>query len=310
MIAVLAGGVGAARFLSGLLSAVEPDDVTAIVNVGDDLVLHGLYISPDLDTVTYTLAGQVNSGRGWGLAGETWNAMDSLREYGLDAWFNLGDRDIGTHLYRTSRLAAGASLAEVTDAIACRWGIRCRILPVTNDPVRTRVELQDGEEIGFQEYFVRLHHDVAVRAVRFEGADRAAPAPGVLDTIERAEVIVIAPSNPVVSIAPILAVPGVEDAVRARRDRCVAISPIIAGEALKGPAVRLMRELGEEASVVGVARRYRDLCRSLVFDEADRERAGEVSDEGPEPVITATIMRDPATARALALTTLEAGRAR
>ena len=174
--------------------------------------------------------------------------------------------------------------------------------------MRTEVELLDGDEIGFQEYFVRLHHDVEVRSVRFDGVDRAEPAPGVIDTIDRAEVVVIAPSNPVVSIAPILAVPGVEAAVRSRRDRCVAISPIIAGEALKGPAVRLLRELGEEASVVGVARRYRHLCRALVFDEADCDRRAEVRAEGLEPVVTETIMRDPATARALALTTLEAGR--
>ena len=310
MITVLAGGVGAARFLVGLLRAVDPSDVTAIVNVADDFVIHGLNVSPDLDTITYTLAGQVNPDTGWGLVGESWRAMEELRRLGHDAWFDLGDRDIGTHLYRTTRLGNDSTLSDVTAAIASRWEIECKIMPVSNDTIETRVELRDGTEIGFQEYFVRLNHDVAIRAVRFTGVESASPAPGVLEAIDQAEVLVIAPSNPIVSIGPILAVPGVEEAVRARRERNVAISPIIAGKALKGPANRMMRELGEEASVVGVARRYQQLAGSLVIDVADADRRTDVEAVGMRALVTHTIMRDTDIARELALATIDAGRSR
>ncbi|MBK5223753.1 MAG: 2-phospho-L-lactate transferase, partial [Acidimicrobiia bacterium] len=237
-VAVLAGGVGAARFLGGLVDVVEPPDITVVANVADDIELHGLRISPDLDTVTYTLAGATDAERGWGLAGETWQAMEGLRRYGGVDWFNLGDRDLGTHLYRTQRLADGATLTEVTGEIARAWGLALRLLPVTEDPVRTMVTVVDEGEIGFQEYFVRRHHDVAVTAVRFAGITAAAPAPGVLDALGSADVVVIAPSNPIVSIGPVIAVPGVRDAVAARRDHVVAISPIVGGKALKGPADR------------------------------------------------------------------------
>jgi LPPG:FO 2-phospho-L-lactate transferase len=197
-VAVLCGGVGAARFLAGLLQVVEPTDVTAIVNTGDDVILHGLHISPDLDTVTYTLAGATDAERGWGLAGETWQAMEGLRRYGGVDWFNLGDRDLATHLYRTHRLSEGAGLAEVTAEIASAWGLSLQVLPVTEDPLRTMVTVADEGEIGFQEYFVRRQHSVAVTSVRFAGADDARPGPGVLDALSDADVVVIAPSNPVV----------------------------------------------------------------------------------------------------------------
>lgn len=296
----LAGGVGAARMLLGLSAATDPSLITAVVNTGDDLDLHGLRICPDLDTVTYTLAGANDAERGWGLAGETWQAMEMLADYGGAAWFRLGDRDLGTHLYRTDRLADGASLTTVTAEIAARWAISVRLLPMTDDRVATRITLAEtGEEVGFQEYFVARQHGVAVSAVRFAGAETAAPAPGVLDAIAAADRVVICPSNPIVSIEPILTVPGARDAVTARRDDVVAVSPIVAGAALKGPADRLLRELGHEPTVVGVARIYAPYAATLVVDEADAGLAAAVEAEGVRAVVVPTVMRDPETAAAL-----------
>ena len=264
MLVTLCGGVGAARMLSGLVRVVPGDEITAVVNVGDDMVLHGLSISPDLDTVTYTLAGLDNRETGWGMAGESWAVMDELGRLAGEDWFRLGDRDLATHLFRTGRLAAGETLSTVTAALCERRGVAVRLLPVTDDPLRTRLTLAAasslgpaGTEVAFQDYFVRLAHDVPVRRVRFDGAPDARPAPGVMEAVADADQIVVCPSNPIVSIGPVLAVPGVEDALRARRDDVVAVSPIVAGAALKGPADRLMRELGTEASVVGVARLLR-----------------------------------------------------
>ena len=293
MITVLAGGVGAARLLAGLVQVVPPSEVTAVVNTGDDVVMHGLHISPDLDTVTYTLAGADNPETGWGLAGETWQAMGSLGRYGGDTWFNLGDLDLGTHLYRTGNLASGVGLAEITAAITAGWGLEPMLLPMTEDRVATMVTLAGGDEVGFQEYFVRLRHDVPVSSVRFDGAEASSPGPGVLKAITGADIVVVAPSNPIVSIGPLLAVPGIVDAVRARRDHTVAVSPIIAGAALKGPADRLMRELGHEASVVGVARIYHDIASCLIIDSADADLAGAVEAEGMVCVVTDTVMSSP-----------------
>lgn len=300
MITVLAGGVGAARLLAGLVQVVDPAELTAVVNTGDDLVMHGLEISPDLDTVTYTLAGAIDPERGWGLAGESWQAMESLRRYGGDAWFGLGDRDLGTHLYRTARRRAGATLSEVTDEITRAWGLDLRLLPVTDGVLRTRVTVAVDGEISFQEYFVKRQHDVAVTAVRFEGAGAVDPAPGVLEALGHAARIVIAPSNPIVSIGPLFAVPGVRDAVAARRDDVVAVSPIVAGAALKGPADRLMVELGHEASVVGIARIYAAVAGTLVIDEADADLAGAVEAEGLRCIVAPTIMSSPERSAALA----------
>jgi len=307
VITTLAGGVGAARLLAGLVQVVDPSELVAVVNTGDDLVLHGLEISPDLDTVTYTLAGAIDPERGWGLAGETWQAMETLRRYGGEAWFNLGDRDLGTHLYRTARRRAGATLSEVTAEIAGAWGLGLRLLPVTDDLLRTQVTVDEGE-ISFQDYFVGRQHAVAVRSVRFEGAEQARPAPGVLDAIREAEQVVIAPSNPIVSIGPLLAVPGVRDAVVARRADVVAVSPIVAGAALKGPADRLLVELGHESSVVGVARLYAELAATLVVDTADADLAGAVEAEGLRCVVAPTVMSSPDAAAALGRTVREAGR--
>lgn len=319
MIVTLAGGVGAARMLAGLVQVVDPADLTAVVNVGDDLVLHGLHISPDLDTVTYTLAGAINTETGWGLTGETWQARAMLERYGGVSWFGLGDRDLGTHLYRTQRLAEGADLATVTAEIAAAWDLGLSLVPVTCDPLRTMVTLAAddeagpdspglpaGSEIGFQEYFVQRHHSVPVSSVRIAGAEDARPTPGVLESLAAADAIVVAPSNPIVSIGPVLAVPGVQEAVTARRDHVVAVSPIVAGAALKGPADRMLVELGHEASVVGVARLYAPFAGTLVIDEADADRVAEVEAEGIRCVVTPTVMRTPETAASLARTTLAA----
>jgi LPPG:FO 2-phospho-L-lactate transferase len=320
-VTVICGGVGAARFLRGLLQVVDPSDVTAIVNVGDDSVLHGLEVSPDLDTITYTLAGAIDPGRGWGLVDETWQAMEQVRRYaessGIDAhdevgndaagWFALGDRDLGTHLYRTSRRRAGASLSEVTAEITRAWGLELAVLPVTDDPLRTVLSTADGRRLAFQEYFVREQHSVEVRSVEVVGASTARPGPGVLAAIASADLVVVAPSNPVVSIDPVLAVPGVRDAVVDARSRTIAISPIVGGAALKGPADRLLRELGHEASVTTIARWYAPLAATLVIDEVDAGLAEQVAEAGLRCVVAPTVMSGPAESAALALRCLEEG---
>ena len=312
MICVLAGGVGAARLLVGLIRVVPPHEIVAVVNTADDVVLHGLHISPDLDTVIYTLAGVHNTKAGWGLAGETWEAMGALESLGGPTWFSLGDRDLGTHMYRTGRLAEGVGLAEVTAEIATSFGLEVRLLPMTEDRVATMVTLAEGDrpgvEMGFQEWFVGLGHAVPIAQVRFDGVELACPGPGVLEAIAGAEVVVVAPSNPIVSIGPLLAVPGLADALRARRDDTVAVSPIVAGAALKGPAANLMRDLGHEASVVGVASLYRDVAATLVVDKTDVSLAGAVEAAGMACAVTDTVMADPTVAAALAKATLEAAR--
>ena len=290
MITVLAGGVGAARLLRGMVQAVPAHEVTAIVNTADDLVLHGLSVSPDLDTVTYTLAEAVNPDTGWGLANETWEAMSALQRLGGPAWFQLGDRDLGTHLHRTGRLADGAGLAEITSEITRAFSVDARLLPMTEDRVATMVTLASGPEVGFQDYFVGLRHNVPISAVRFDGVDQAHPAPGVLEAITSADTVVVAPSNPIVSIGPVVAVPGISDALSARRADVVAVSPIVAGPALKGPAERMLRELGHEPTVVGVARLYRDIAATLVVDDADAAEVDAVEAEGMACVVTPTVM--------------------
>jgi LPPG:FO 2-phospho-L-lactate transferase len=309
VITVLCGGVGAARFLAGLVQVAAPSDITAVVNTGDDTVLHGLAISPDLDTVTYTLAGAIDPERGWGLGGETWAAMGALERYGAvkpptssaaGTWFSLGDRDLATHLYRTHRLAEGATLSTVTAEIGRAWGLGVRLVPMTDDAVRTMVDVAGEGEIGFQEYFVGRRHSVAITGVRFAGIDTARPAPGVLEALETAEVIVVAPSNPVVSIGPLLAVAGVRERLVARRADVVAVSPIIGGRALKGPADRMLGELGVPVSAAGVASWYRDVAGTLVIDTEDQALAEEVEEQGLRCLVTDTIMSTPDVAAALA----------
>lgn len=292
--------------LSALAGATDPSGITAVVNTGDDTIMHGLHISPDLDTVTYTLAGMINPETGWGLVGETWSAMDGLRAYsnGRLGWFNLGDKDLGTHLYRTTRLSEGATLSEVTSEIAARWGVEVKLLPMSDARVETRVLVRGAgdatEDIAFQEYFVGRRHSVEVVGVRFAGIEDAGPAPGVLDAIAAAETLVICPSNPVVSIGPVLGTGGIGEAVAARRDDCVAVSPIIAGRALKGPADRMLAELGHEPSVVGVARMWSPYAATLVIDEADSELSGDVERCGVRPVVARTVMSGPSESAALA----------
>ncbi len=310
---VLSGGVGAARFLSGVLGVVTPDSVTAVVNTGDDTDLNGLAISPDLDTITYTLAEAIDPDRGWGLAGETWRAMEALQRYATvrpadsvaaPTWFNLGDRDLATHFYRTARLREGATLTEVTAEIVRAWELDLTVLPMTDDRFRTMVRLTDGGgEVSFQDYFVRLRHDVAVESVRFEH-DAARPTGAAIAAIADADVVVIAPSNPLVSIAPIRALAGVDDALAARRDSVVAVSPIVGGAALKGPADRLMRELDVEPSVVGVAGLYASVAATLIVDTADEALADAVRATGMRCVVTPSIMSTAERARALAQTCL------
>ena len=300
--------------LSGFVAVVPPRSITAIVNVGDDTVLHGLHISPDLDTITYTLAGLDNRETGWGVVGESWTVMEELARLGGESWFRLGDRDLATHLFRTGRLRAGESLTDVTASIAGRRHIDVRLLPVTDDAVRTMLTLaapselgEAGTEVAFQDYFVRLHHDVAVRAVRFAGAEGARPTPAVMDALASADRIVVCPSNPIVSIGPVLAVPGILDALVGRRPDVIAVSPIVAGAALKGPADRLMAELGSEPSVVGVARLYAPWVSTLVIDEADRALAPEVEAQGVRCVVAPTIMGSPERAAALARFVMDTG---
>jgi LPPG:FO 2-phospho-L-lactate transferase len=308
VIVVLSGGVGAARMLRALSFVMPADELVAIVNTGDDLELYGLSVSPDLDTVMYTLAGAINEETGWGLVDESFSALGALARYGVPTWFGLGDKDLATHLYRTMRLRAGAPLSVVTAEIATSWGVAATVLPMTDQLVRTKLTLVDGEEVDFQEYFVRRGHAVAVAGVRFEGVEAALPGPGVLEALEAAELIVIAPSNPIVSIGPILAVPGLRQVLQARRASVIAVSPIIGGRALKGPAGRLLVELGGEASALGVATHLRDVIGSIVIDEVDAELAGTISALGMGAVIAETVMRTPEISAKLATAVLEAGR--
>lgn len=296
--------------LVGLVQVVDPGDITAIVNVGDDCDLHGLRICPDLDTITYTVSGSVNPETGWGLAGETWAAKTALERFADvrpagsaagSTWFGLGDRDLATHLYRTGRTAEGAPLSTVSAEIARAFGLGFRLVPVTDDRLRTMITL-DGEvdPLDFQQWFVGRRHQGRVTHIRFVGASAAHPAPGVIDAIAGADVLVICPSNPVVSIDPVLAVPGVRDAVVAARRRCVAISPIIGGAALKGPAADLLRDLGHEVSVVGVARLYAPLAATLVIDEIDADLSQAVEAAGMHCIVASAVMHDAAAAGALA----------
>jgi LPPG:FO 2-phospho-L-lactate transferase len=319
MIAVLAGGVGAARFARGLIRAVPATEVTIIVNTGDDTILHGLHISPDIDTIIYTLSNSIDPERGWGLANETWRAMGALARFesvrplnshAAPTWFNLGDSDLATHFYRTARLAEGATLQEVTDEIRLAFDIGAQIVPMSNDRVSTRIEIADhspqeaNSVISFQEYFVKHRHALPVKSIDFDGIETAQPL--AMDVLQSADTIVVAPSNPIVSIGPIISLPGIRDCLTRRRDSVVAISPIVAGAALKGPADQMLTALGHEASVVGVARMYAPWCSTLIIDSADAALADAVKREGMNCVVTNTIMSTPEIAADLARVTLKA----
>ena len=289
MITVLAGGVGAARFLQGLLKVIEPSEVTVVINTGDDVIMHGLHVSPDIDTVTYTLAGLADETRGWGLKHETWECLSGLKRLGRETWFNLGDQDMALHIHRTQRLREGASLSEVTEEVRERLGVRCRILPMSDERVETIV-VTEKRTSGFQEYLVKNEAEERVKSIRFAGVEEAEASEGVLEAISGADGVVIAPSNPIISIGPILAVPGVREVLTVARERVMAISPIVGGKAIKGPAADMMDALGHEASAYGVAEIYRPFISSFIMDYEDAEDLERVKGLGVRAVVTDTIM--------------------
>jgi LPPG:FO 2-phospho-L-lactate transferase len=291
-IAVLAGGVGGARFVQALTEVVRPSDMTVIANVGDDLDVHGLHVSPDLDTLLYTLAGLGDEERGWGRADETWNAHDTIERLGAETWFQLGDRDLGLHLVRTDALRRGEPLSAVTQRIARAVGLQLALLPATDDPLRTRIRTPAGE-FEFQEWFVARGHADRVDQVVYDGAAEATPAPGVLEALEAAELIAIAPSNPFVSIGPILAVDEIRAAVERRRERVVAVSPLIGGRAVKGPAEAMFQSLAGGTGAAQVTDCYKGLLGALVIDKADADDAAAVAERGVRPLVTRTLMSEP-----------------
>jgi LPPG:FO 2-phospho-L-lactate transferase len=307
-VVLLSGGVGGARFARGLVDAVDPVGVTVIGNVGDDLEVLGLHVSPDLDSILYALADLNDEERGWGRAGETWNALESVAERGGEAWFRLGDRDLGLHLVRRAALAAGEPLSAVTRRLAERLGIEATVLPATDDRLRTWIQTGSGE-LSFQDWFVRRGHRDEVDGVRFEGADEARAAPGVLEALEAADLIVIAPSNPYVSIGPVLAVREIRDAITSRRVPAVAVSPLIGGRAVKGPADRMLSRLAGGTDPLQVTLCYKGLLDALVIDEADADGAGAVEETGVRAIVTKTLMADAEARRRLAGAALEAAAA-
>lgn len=305
-VTVLCGGVGAARFLSGLIRVVDPSSVTAIVNVADDATFHGLHVSPDIDTILYTLAGLVDESQGWGIRDDTHVVQAALARLGRETWFQLGDADVATHVHRSALLREGLPLSQVTERLARAFGLTLRVLPASDERQATVVRTDDGW-IAFQEYFVRRRQQDVVREVRFDGASVAGP--GVLEAIDRASTVVLAPSNPIVSIGPILALRGVREALVGTAARVVAVSPIVGGRALKGPAAAMLESLGHEVSAVGIARIYADFLDALVIDEQDAALAAEVVAAGPRAVVAPTIMSDLAAKERLARATLDAVRA-
>jgi LPPG:FO 2-phospho-L-lactate transferase len=299
-VVLLSGGVGGARFARGLQDALEPGELTIVGNVGDDLEINGLHVSPDLDSILYTLAGLADEERGWGRSGETWNALTSVAYWGGEDWFKLGDLDLGLHLVRTKALQRGASLSQVTALLTARAGLHTWILPATDDRLRTHVATPAGT-FSFQEWFVGRGHGDEVDAVVFEGFEEAVPAPGILSALEAAEAILIAPSNPYVSIGPILGVREIRETIERRSARCVAVSPLIGGKAVKGPADRMLSRMAGGTTPAHVADRYEGLIDALVIDEADAP-----ADAPVELIVAKTLMSDRAAARHLAEVALEA----
>jgi len=288
-ITALAGGVGASKLLLGLSRTMDARDLTIIVNTGDDIVLHGLYICPDLDIVTYTLAGSVNPQTGWGLAGDTFHTLKALARYGRDQWFNLGDRDLATHIHRTALLAGGQSLTQVTDSIRRDWGVAPAILPMTDHAVPTTI-VADVGEMHFQEYLVKHRAEPPILDIRFEGVESARPAPGVLEALHGADGILICPSNPLISIGPILAVPGVRETLWQRRERCLAVSPLVGGKSLKGPSDKMLAACLLDPTSCGVAQLYEDVATAMIIDPADSGLCPDIVAQGMRPVLVPSIM--------------------
>ncbi|MCB9136192.1 MAG: 2-phospho-L-lactate transferase [Anaerolineales bacterium] len=297
-IVALAGGVGGAKLADGLAQILPPENLTVIVNTGDDFEHLGLKICPDLDTVCYTLAGLANPVTGWGLAGESWNALEGIAMLGGPRWFGVGDRDLGTHLERTRRLRAGQVLSQITRDFCKAWGVQPNVLPMSNEDVPTIVQTDEGD-LAFQEYFVRRQCHPRVKGFRFEGVQAARAAPGVLEALERADAIVICPSNPWVSVDPILAIRGIKERIGTRQ-KVVAVSPIIAGQTVKGPAAKMYAELGVEPSALAVARHYGGLLEGFIFDKQDEQSLDEVRALGIRPLVTDTLMKTPADRKRLA----------
>ncbi|HJU09435.1 MAG TPA: 2-phospho-L-lactate transferase [Candidatus Binataceae bacterium] len=305
-ITVLAGGVGAAKFIRGLIRLIPQQRLVVIVNTGDDEHFYGLHVSPDLDTITYTLADLVDRVNGWGRAGETFHALEALGRFYGKPWFNLGDLDLATHLYRTERLRDGHSLAEVTREIAQRLAVKATVLPMSNDRIHTHVKLKGKPAIPFQEYFVKGRARGAVEAIELHGIEKAQPAEGVIAAITEAKAVILAPSNPFVSLGPILELRNVREALKSTRSRVAAISPIVGGKTIKGPADAMMRGLGHEVSPLGVARLYQDFAATFVLDQIDRAYVDSVQQLGMKAVATDTIMTTPANAGRLADVVLSA----
>ncbi len=315
MITCLAGGVGAAKFLVGLSQVVDPDTISVIVNTGDDFEMFGLYICPDMDSVTYHLAGVSNNELGWGRAQETWAVMGAIASLQGPDWFMLGDLDIATHLVRTEMIRSKIPLSEISKVLSKRFGIAPTIVPMSDDPVRTMVRLEAGHDsstktrvVSFQEYFVKLKHSVSIHSVWFDGSPLAKPVPGAIEFLEVSKQIVICPSNPVVSIGPILSVAGYREVLTQKRDQVVAVSPIVGGKAIKGPADRMLTELGHESSSLGVARLYQDFCGTLVIDTLDQDLQGEIENLDMKCVVANTIMDTPKKTHELADLVMKLGK--
>jgi LPPG:FO 2-phospho-L-lactate transferase len=304
-IVALAGGVGAARFLSGLVQVVRPEDLTIIVNTADDFRWMGLHVSPDIDTVTYTLAGLAHSSRGWGIEGDSFLCLDRLGQLGGAAWFAVGDRDLATHLFRTGEMSRGERLSAITSRVAAALGVRSRILPMTDDPVPTEVQTTEGS-LPFQDYFVRRQCVPQVTGIRFADIDNARPAPGVIDALETAEAVIICPSNPLISIGPILSVPEIRPALGRLTARRVAVTPLVEGRAVKGPTAKMMREMGLDASARGVARLYRDVIDAFILDSRDAVEQDSIAEMGLRVLTLDTVMASPAARARLAQEVMDA----
>ena len=303
---VPAGGVGAARFIRGLVKVIPPDRLTVVVNTGDDETFFGLHVSPDVDTIMYTLAGEVHPEQGWGLRDESFHVLEALRRFYGKPWFGLGDRDLATHLYRTDRMRAGAKLSDITADIAKRFGVKSRILPMSDDRVRTFVKIRGREAMPFQEYFVKGRARGVVEKIELRGIEQARPLPSVLDSIRNSDAIILAPSNPFVSLGPIFGLRGVRKALASVRDRVAAISPIVGGKTIKGPADKMLRGLGLEVSPLAIARLYKDIVGTFVLDDVDSECVGAIEDLGMRAVTADTIMTTPEKSAVLARIVLDA----
>ena len=298
-ITALAGGVGASKLLLGLYEEMDPSLLTIIVNTGDDIVLHGLKISPDLDIVTYTLAGVVDSRKGWGFRRESFHALKRLAGFGRPNWFNLGDRDLATHIHRTAMLAEGKTLSQAADSIRIALGTKSRILPMSDSPVPTIIDSNEGP-LHSQEYLVKRRAEPIVNGIRFSRVESAQPAPGVLEAVREAERILICPSNPLISIGPILAVPGIRDELRTQKEKVFAVCPIVGGKSLKGPSDKMLAQLGHDSSALGVAKLYADFTGTFVIDPADKSQSGAISALGMKVAVLLTVMRTRAQKRKLA----------